>query len=78
MAGKNYSYHRFVIFTAMYVGYTLYYFNRKTFSFVMPSIMEEVQLDKDDLGEFACLPSFLPLICSGDPWRGDPGATEPF
>ncbi|KAM3830874.1 glucose-6-phosphate exchanger SLC37A4 isoform 3-T5 [Vipera latastei] len=50
MAAKNYSYHRFVIFTAMYVGYTLYYFNRKTFSFVMPSIMEEVQLDKDDLG----------------------------
>nr|XP_056716413.1 40S ribosomal protein S25-like isoform X3 [Euleptes europaea] len=34
----------------MYVGYTLYYFNRKTFSFVMPSIMEEIELDKDDLG----------------------------
>ncbi|XP_061449479.1 glucose-6-phosphate exchanger SLC37A4 isoform X2 [Rhineura floridana] len=50
MAGKSYSYYRMVIFTAMYVGYTLYYFNRKTFSFVMPSIMEEISLDKDDLG----------------------------
>ncbi|XP_067422687.1 glucose-6-phosphate exchanger SLC37A4 isoform X2 [Emydura macquarii macquarii] len=50
MADKGYSYYRTVIFTAMFVGYTLYYFNRKTFSFVMPSIMEEIELDKDDLG----------------------------
>ncbi len=35
---------------AMFVGYTLYYFNRKTFSFVMPSLMQEIKLDKDDLG----------------------------
>lgn len=35
----------------MFVGYTLYYFNRKTFSFVMPAVMAEVPLDKDDLGE---------------------------
>ncbi|XP_072139932.1 glucose-6-phosphate exchanger SLC37A4a isoform X3 [Mobula birostris] len=48
MAG--YSYYRITIFTAMFVGYTLYYFNRKTFSFVMPSVMEEVTLEKDDLG----------------------------
>ncbi|XP_053861826.1 glucose-6-phosphate exchanger SLC37A4 isoform X2 [Malaclemys terrapin pileata] len=50
MVDKGYSYYRTVIFTAMFVGYTLYYFNRKTFSFVMPSIMEEIELDKDDLG----------------------------
>ncbi|KAL8173440.1 UNVERIFIED_CONTAM: hypothetical protein K2H54_001504 [Gekko kuhli] len=50
MAGKSYGYYQFVIFAAMYVGYTLYYFNRKTFSFVMPSVMEEIDLDKDDLG----------------------------
>ncbi|XP_050778092.1 glucose-6-phosphate exchanger SLC37A4 isoform X3 [Gopherus flavomarginatus] len=50
MVNKGYSYYRTVIFTAMFVGYTLYYFNRKTFSFVMPSIMEEIELDKDDLG----------------------------
>ncbi|XP_069751063.1 glucose-6-phosphate exchanger SLC37A4a [Narcine bancroftii] len=45
-----YGYYRTSVFTAMFVGYTLYYFNRKTFSFVMPSIMEEVTLEKDDLG----------------------------
>ncbi|XP_075765803.1 glucose-6-phosphate exchanger SLC37A4 isoform X2 [Pelodiscus sinensis] len=50
MMDKGYSYYRTVIFTAMFVGYTLYYFNRKTFSFVMPAIMEEIELDKDDLG----------------------------
>ncbi|XP_048471323.1 glucose-6-phosphate exchanger SLC37A4a [Rhincodon typus] len=46
----SYGYYRLSIFTAMFVGYTLYYFNRKTFSFVMPSVMEEVTLEKDDLG----------------------------
>ncbi|XP_029429123.1 glucose-6-phosphate exchanger SLC37A4 isoform X2 [Rhinatrema bivittatum] len=50
MAEKGYGYYRTVIFTAMFFGYTLYYFNRKTFSFVMPSVMEEIKLDKDDLG----------------------------
>ncbi|XP_069802560.1 glucose-6-phosphate exchanger SLC37A4 isoform X2 [Dendropsophus ebraccatus] len=48
--GQGYGYYRTVIFGAMFVGYTLYYFNRKTFSFVMPSVMEEIKLDKDDLG----------------------------
>ncbi|KFP60847.1 Glucose-6-phosphate translocase, partial [Cariama cristata] len=45
-----YGRYRAVIFAAMFVGYTLYYFNRKTFSFVMPSVMAEVPLGKDDLG----------------------------
>ncbi|KAM5131813.1 glucose-6-phosphate exchanger SLC37A4 isoform 2-T2 [Mantella aurantiaca] len=48
--GHGYGYYRTVIFSAMFAGYTLYYFNRKTFSFVMPSVMEEIKLDKDDLG----------------------------
>lgn len=51
MAARSYGYYRTVIFSAMYGGYSLYYFNRKTFSFVMPSLVEEVPLDKDDLGE---------------------------
>lgn len=51
MAVGGYGRYRAVIFTAMFVGYTLYYFNRKTFSFVMPAVMAEVPLDKDDLGE---------------------------
>ncbi|CAF96063.1 unnamed protein product, partial [Tetraodon nigroviridis] len=50
MAARSYSYHRVAIFTCMFVGYALYFFNRKTFSFVMPSVMEEIELDKEDLG----------------------------
>lgn len=49
-AMADYGYYRGTIFLAMFVGYTLYYFNRKTFSFVMPSVMEEIHMDKDDLG----------------------------
>lgn len=51
MAARGYGYYRIVIFSAMFGGYSLYYFNRKTFSFVMPSLVEEIPLDKDDLGE---------------------------
>ncbi|KAG9351744.1 hypothetical protein JZ751_022995 [Albula glossodonta] len=50
MGVAGYTYYRVSIFLAMFVGYTLYYFNRKTFSFVMPSVMQEIELDKDDLG----------------------------
>ncbi|NXI34919.1 G6PT1 protein, partial [Galbula dea] len=50
MAASRYGRYRAVIFAAMFVGYTLYYFNRKTFSFVMPAVMAEVPLGKDDLG----------------------------
>lgn len=51
MAATGYSYYRVVIFLCMFTGYSLYFFNRKTFSFVMPSVMEEIHLDKDDLGK---------------------------
>ncbi|NXU55366.1 G6PT1 protein, partial [Turnix velox] len=50
MATGAYGRYRAEIFGAMFVGYTLYYFNRKTFSFVMPSLMAEVPLGKDELG----------------------------
>ncbi|KAF6106268.1 solute carrier family 37 member 4 [Phyllostomus discolor] len=50
MAAQGYGYYRTVIFSAMFGGYSLYYFNRKTFSFVMPSLVEEIPMDKDDLG----------------------------
>lgn len=59
MAGPTYGYYRATIFLAMFVGYTLYYFNRKTFSFVMPSLMHEIPLDKDDLGTCSCSVSVL-------------------
>jgi len=51
MGATGYSYYRAVIFLCMFIGYSLYFFNRKTFSFVMPSVMEEIKLDKDDLGK---------------------------
>ncbi|RLV93756.1 hypothetical protein DV515_00013396 [Chloebia gouldiae] len=54
MAAGGYGRYRAVIFAAMFVGYTLYYFNRKTFSFVMPAVMAEVPLGKDELGECRC------------------------
>lgn len=51
MGATGYGYYRVVIFICMFIGYSLYFFNRKTFSFVMPSVMEEIDLDKDDLGK---------------------------
>ncbi|XP_053703279.1 glucose-6-phosphate exchanger SLC37A4b isoform X2 [Synchiropus splendidus] len=51
MGATGYGYYRVTIFVCMFVGYALYFFNRKTFSFVMPSVMEEIHLDKDDLGK---------------------------
>ncbi|CAL9685947.1 unnamed protein product [Knipowitschia caucasica] len=53
MESNGYGYYRVVIFFSMFTGYSLYFFNRKTFSFVMPSVMEEIKLDKDDLGLIA-------------------------
>ena len=50
MGATGYGYYRVTIFICMFIGYSLYFFNRKTFSFVMPSVMEEIKLDKDDLG----------------------------
>lgn len=51
MGTTGYGYYRGAIFSCMFIGYSLYFFNRKTFSFVMPSVMEEIELDKDDLGK---------------------------
>nr|XP_057942160.1 glucose-6-phosphate exchanger SLC37A4-like [Doryrhamphus excisus] len=50
MGATGYGYYRGTIFFCMFIGYMLYFFNRKTFSFVMPSVMDEIRLDKDDLG----------------------------
>ncbi|KAF3841445.1 hypothetical protein F7725_007307 [Dissostichus mawsoni] len=58
MGATGYGYYRATIFPCMFIGYALFFFNRKTFSFVMPSVMEEIQLDKDDLG----------LITSSQTW----------
>lgn len=67
MAAQGYGYYRAVIFAAMFGGYSLYYFNRKTFSFVMTSLVEEISLDKDDLGKPPGL-SWPRHGCPRDPW----------
>ncbi len=47
---KQYKYWRFRIFYSMYVGYAFYYFTRKSFTFAMPSMMQELGFDKSELG----------------------------
>lgn len=63
MGAAGYGYYRAAIFFSMFIGYSLYFFNRKTFSFVMPSVMEEIKLDKDDLGETKALTENFALSC---------------
>lgn len=63
MGATGYGSYRAVIFTSLFLGYLLYYFNRKTFSFLMPSVMEEIELDKEELGE-ARLLSFIAVESS--------------
>jgi len=45
-----YQYWRIRIFYSMFVGYALYYFTRKSFTFSMPGISQELFLDKSQLG----------------------------
>jgi OPA family sugar phosphate sensor protein UhpC-like MFS transporter len=47
---KHYRYWRFRVFYAMYIGYIFYYFTRKSFTFAMPSLMQDLGFDKSDLG----------------------------
>ncbi len=47
---KQYRYWRWRIFLGMYVGYTFYYFTRKSFTFAMPAMMQDLGFDKSDLG----------------------------
>ena len=46
----DYKYWRIRIFYSMYIGYAVYYFTRKSFTFVMPNISSELHLDKASLG----------------------------
>jgi MFS transporter, OPA family, sugar phosphate sensor protein UhpC len=47
---KEYKYWRLRVFYSMYVGYVFYYFTRKSFTFAMPSMMQELGLQISDLG----------------------------
>src|SRR3954469_11805547 len=45
-----YKYWRMRIFYGMYIGYAFYYFTRKSFTFAMPALMQDLGFDKSDLG----------------------------
>lgn len=46
----DYKYWRIRIIYSMFIGYAFYYFTRKSFIFAMPGLMEELGLDKSQLG----------------------------
>ncbi len=45
-----YKYWRIRIFYSMFIGYALYYFTRKSFTFAMPGLIEELGFTKGELG----------------------------
>lgn len=50
-----YKYWRIRIFYSMFVGYALYYFTRKSFTFAMPGLITELGLTKGQLGLLASI-----------------------
>ncbi|MGR3951926.1 MAG: MFS transporter [Chlamydia sp.] len=46
----QYSHWRLRVFCSMFMGYALYYFTRKSFTFAMPSLMANLGFDKGQLG----------------------------
>jgi MFS transporter, OPA family, sugar phosphate sensor protein UhpC len=47
---KEYQYWRIRIFYSMFIGYALYYFTRKSFTFAMYGLIEDLNFTKGDLG----------------------------
>jgi len=47
---QEYSYWRLRIFYSMFIGYAFYYFTRKSFTFAMPGMIQDLGLDKSQLG----------------------------
>lgn len=47
---KDYKYWRLRILYSMFIGYALYYFTRKSFTFAMPGIIQDLHYDKSQLG----------------------------
>jgi OPA family sugar phosphate sensor protein UhpC-like MFS transporter len=47
---SSYRYWRIRIMYSMFIGYALYYFTRKSFTFAMPGLIEDLHFDKAQLG----------------------------
>lgn len=47
---KNYAYWRMRIFYSIFFGYAFYYFTRKSFTFAMPGLIQDLGFDKSQLG----------------------------
>lgn len=52
---KLYKYWRIRILYSMFIGYALYYFTRKSFTFAMPGLIEDLGYDKSQLGLLASI-----------------------
>lgn len=47
---QEYGYWRIRILYSMFIGYALYYFTRKSFTFAMPGLIQDLNFDKSQLG----------------------------
>jgi OPA family sugar phosphate sensor protein UhpC-like MFS transporter len=47
---QEYTYWRIRILYSMFIGYAFYYFTRKSFTFAMPGLIQELHFDKSQLG----------------------------
>lgn len=50
IVNKDYKYWRHRIFYSMLIGYALYYFTRRSFTFAMPGLISDLGFDKSQLG----------------------------
>lgn len=50
---SEYKYWRIRIMYSMFIGYAFYYFTRKSFTFAMPGLIQDLQFDKSQLGFLA-------------------------
>ena len=46
----DYKYWRIRILYSMFIGYAFYYFTRKSFTFAMPGLIQDLGFDKSQLG----------------------------
>src|ERR1700733_5116336 len=47
---KEYRYWRLRMFYSMFIGYVFFYFTRKSYTFAMPALMQDLGYDKAQLG----------------------------